>query len=1254
MVAVAGALILVTSVVGLAGVAGADTLTLNGTDEIPNTLSVTVASGSGTYAYQWYDCPGPVAASMSTTPPSGCSAISGATSASYALVAGDYAQYVTVGVTDGTTTYYATADGPILEPAPTVNASLGSFAVSAPNTDVNTTASAPAVVDGFTVYNQTGVTYQWYDCAGPVAASATPPSGCTSISGATAGTYTLAPGDVGSYVLVEETATNAVGSASAYAASTTSAVTGGALVPNTTSSTDWPSLSLAPSSLAVSLTSPGIWTGSPAATSYAVSWYRCSSAVPDASVTLSGACAASPVATSPGSLAGPWTYSFSSADIGTYLVAGVSAVNGFPSSAIYYSPSSAVVEPVAPRPTSYASLSGSAVVGGSVSVSPGTWSGLPTPTVVGDAWHACSSNPSWSTTGQASTPPALPASCSPIPGATSSTFSPTSAQSGEWLIAQVEAANSAGTYYVLPASLAVTPATTSTQGAVGIATPNVNGVDHATLTTPFNGSPSPTVTDAWYDCASAVAASSAPTSTFPISCGSAVGAGSSYGPTSADLGRYLVVVATATSPGVPTLYANSASLLLTGAPAAFSGVTLAGAGATTPLGTTMTAAPSFTATPAPTPSQTSYQWYSCTGALDAGAALPATGCAAIPGATGASYAPDTLASATNFTGSGTNNVLVRVTINNGLGASSDDSATTQLTTAVPTNTVAPSLSTTTASTATPLTARNGTWLGAPTPTLTAAWYYCTAPVASVSTSLSSACHPIGVTGPSYQPTGSLVGDYFLVGVTAHNGVGGGTLSDLTLYSASTSLPLVSSLAITALTVSGTATVGSALRAVATVSAITTYTTTYQWYECATPVTAGFAVPPTCTAIPGATAATVVVTSNQAGYYLSVDETVTGDNTTATALAASTPLVTTNAPGSPTHVVAVAGVGSASVSWSAPTTGLAPTSYRVVATNGATCTSVTTSCVVTGLLYGTYYTFTVTATNAAGTSPASLVSNPITPSESVPGAPTRVVAVAGEGSARVSWSPALANGSLVTLYVVTALPGGATCSTAGTSCLVTGLTNGLTYALRVTARNALGTGASSAPVAVTPRVASPPAPVGVVVRRASDALIVAWSAGLANGVAVRGYVVSVSGGGTTRTCATTATTCTVSGLVNGVAYRVVVSARGASSAAETVVRALVAPAGHPSAPVVFHSARGRGVVIVYVHPPTALNGAPVAYYQYLLTGTLLRGRWTVQPIKGRTVIVLRGLRLATAYVVRVRAVSVGGASPASRPVRVVTL
>ncbi len=1241
---VAGALILATSMVVLAGVAGADTLAISGTTEIPNTLSVTVSGGSGTYTYQWYDCPSAVATSASL--PSGCAVISGATASDYTLVAGDFGHYVAVGVTDAGTTYYASTTGTIIEPPPALLSSLTSFTVSSTNTVVGTTATAPAVTSGFTVYNPTGETYQWYDCTGAVAASASLPSGCTSISGATASTYTFAPGDVNSYVLVEETVTNATqASATAYSASTTTAVTGGALVPNTSGSS--PTLSLGATSLTVSLTSPGSWTGSPSATSYAVAWYRCTSAVPSASVTLASACSSSPVATSPSSLSGPWTYTLTSADIGAYLVAGVSANNGFPSSSLYYSASTAIIAPVAPLPTSYATVSGTAVVGGSVSVSTGTWSGLPTPTL-GYAWYACTTNPAWSTTGQASTPPTLPSSCSLISGATSPAFSPTATQGGQWLIARVQASNSAGTYYVLPASLAVAAATASTAGAVAIATSNVNGVDDATITTPFNGAPAPTVGFAWYDCATGIAASSVPVTAFPLSCGSAVGSGPAYPPTSGDLGHYLVVVATATSPGVTTVYANSGALLLAGTPAAFTGVTLAGAGVTTPLSTTMTATPAFTAVPAPTAAQTSYQWYSCTAAQVASATLP-SGCQAITGATGASYTPSTLASATNYTGVGANNVFARVTIDNGQGTTSYDSATTQLTTAVPTNTVAPSLTTTTASTATPLTARNGTWLGAPTPTLTDAWYYCTSPVTSTSTGLSSACRPLGVSGVTYQPTGSLAGDYFLVGVTAHNGVGGGTLSDLTLYSASTSLPLVSTLAITALSVTGTATVASTLTALSTISATTSYVTTYQWYECAAPAVSAFTVPANCYAITGATGSTFTVTSNQAGYYLTVYESVTGNGTTATALATSTGLVTTNAPGSPTHVVAVAGLGSASVSWTAPTTGLPPTSYHVVASNGATCTTATTSCVVTDLLYGTYYTFTVTATNAAGTSPVSVVSNAITPSESAPAAPTHVSARPGDQSASVSWSAALNNGSLVTLYVVTAIPGGATCTTATTSCVVSGLTNGLTYTVSVAARNAVGTGPGSAPVVVTPKVVAPPAPLRVFVARASGALVVRWYPGLANGSAVSDYVVRVSGGGVSRICVTTATTCTVSGLVNGVPYHVVVTARGAAGTAATVVRGLVAPAGHPAAPVIFHSARGRGVVIVYFHPPTVLNGAPVAYYQYLING-----RWTVQPVKGRLVIVLRGLRRATVYIVRVRAVSVGGASPASRPVRIVTL
>ena len=90
-----------------------------------------------------------------------------------------------------------------------------------------------------------------------------------------------------------------------------------------------------------------------------------------------------------------------------------------------------------------------------------------------------------------------------------------------------------------------------------------------------------------------------------------------------------------------------------------------------------------------------------------------------------------------------------------------------------------------------------------------------------------------------------------------------------------------------------------------------------------------------------------------------------------------------APDAPTGVTASAGNGKVSVGWLAPASNgrSAITGYTATATpGGGKCsTAGTRACTVKSLRNGTAYTFTVTATNAIGTSPASAASAAVTPS-----------------------------------------------------------------------------------------------------------------------------------------------------------------------------------------------------------------------------------------------------------------------------------
>jgi hypothetical protein len=198
------------------------------------------------------------------------------------------------------------------------------------------------------------------------------------------------------------------------------------------------------------------------------------------------------------------------------------------------------------------------------------------------------------------------------------------------------------------------------------------------------------------------------------------------------------------------------------------------------------------------------------------------------------------------------------------------------------------------------------------------------------------------------------------------------------------------------------------------------------------------------------------------------------------------------PAAPTEVKATASAGSATVTWAAPSPGTSPiTSYTVTPYVGSTAQTPVTiagsppaaSATVTGLTNGTTYTFTVSATNAVGTGPASAASNAVTPSApTAPAAPSAVTATPANASATVAWSAPANNGSPITSYTVTPYVGSTaqtpvtiTDSPPAASATVTGLTNGTTYTFTVSATNAVGTGsASAASNAVTPTATTAPA------------------------------------------------------------------------------------------------------------------------------------------------------------------------------------
>jgi Fibronectin type III domain len=217
--------------------------------------------------------------------------------------------------------------------------------------------------------------------------------------------------------------------------------------------------------------------------------------------------------------------------------------------------------------------------------------------------------------------------------------------------------------------------------------------------------------------------------------------------------------------------------------------------------------------------------------------------------------------------------------------------------------------------------------------------------------------------------------------------------------------------------------------------------------------------------------------------------------------------TPTVPGAPTGLTATPGNGTATLSWSAPSSdGGSPVDDYVI--EGGTSPSGGGiednvgghAATIGGLTNGTAYYFRVHAQNAYGDGASVTVK--VTPPGSVPGSPTGLKTSYGDGFIALSWSPPTSTGgSPITGYHVylgysSSFAGAREFTTTGPSFRLTDAENGSQYYIKVTALNAAGEGPATPVTSVIPVPHAVPtrpvAPSGLTARVSHRSVILSWS------------------------------------------------------------------------------------------------------------------------------------------------------------------
>ncbi len=254
------------------------------------------------------------------------------------------------------------------------------------------------------------------------------------------------------------------------------------------------------------------------------------------------------------------------------------------------------------------------------------------------------------------------------------------------------------------------------------------------------------------------------------------------------------------------------------------------------------------------------------------------------------------------------------------------------------------------------------------------------------------------------------------------------------------------------------------------------------------------------------------------------------------------------PDAPSGLNAIAGPGSAGLSWSAVTGAAQYMIKRATGTGGpytAVGTSTGTNYSDSGLTNGTTYYYVVSALNTNGESGNSNEVE-VTPLLGPPTSPTGLAAVAGNGSVNLSWTASYqATGYNVKRSTSSAGPFTAIAEgIAATSFTDSSVANGTTYFYLVTALGPGGESGNSAVVTATPS-AVPPTPLGLQAIAGNASAVLAWPPSLGATTYNLRRSTSATGTYTMIGAGLTATSYTDNGLTNGTTYYYKLSALNAT-------------------------------------------------------------------------------------------------------------